>query len=113
MKKLIILGFALFGFVASSQAADIILRQRIPSGKAALYLGHWLELYPNTETIKDPDWIDPKDGSEQPDINVFTNREWIEEHILRDLKRDVRRGFKLRQKREQSDIDTSDITRGP
>jgi hypothetical protein len=34
--------------------------------------------FPNTETIDDPDWVDPEDGTEAPQIQKYTDDEWLD-----------------------------------
>lgn len=50
-----------------------------------------LEVYPNTETIPDPDWIDPGDGSRAPQIPKYTDNQWLKELVRRYIVQTVRR----------------------
>ena len=43
--------------------------------------------FPNTRTIPDPDWIDPEDGTEAPQILEFTEKENLDNETKEWLKR--------------------------
>lgn len=67
----------------------------IPSEKVAKALQGFLAIYPNEETIPDPEWIDPEDGTEAPQIAKYTNANWVNEQIRRIIVRDIRRGLQM------------------
>ena len=58
-------------------------------------LQSFLKLYPNNETIPDPEWVDPEDGSLQPQIPLYTNLQWVDEKMRRILIRDIQRGAQM------------------
>lgn len=74
--------------------ADVILEIKIPEAKVTKAAQGFLALYPNNETIPDPEWVDPEDGSEAPKINKYLVKDWVEEVVMRNLIRDVHRGLK-------------------
>jgi len=76
--------------------ADQIITLTIPEAKAAKALEGFLAIYPNKETIPDPKWIDPKDGSEAPQIPRYTDREWVKEQVRRLIVRDIHRGLQMK-----------------
>lgn len=51
-----------------------------------------LAVFPNKETIPDPNWVDPGDGSSAPQIAKYTDSEWLKEVIRRWIAQQVRRG---------------------
>lgn len=75
--------------------ADKIISLRIPDAKVATALQGFLVIYPNNETIPDPEWVDPEDGSEAPQVEKYTNSEWVTEKVRRNIIRDVRRGLQM------------------
>ena len=75
--------------------ADQVLTITIPEAKVAQALAGFLKIYPNTETKPDPDWVDPQDGSEAPQIAKYSNSAWVREQVRRLIVRDVRRGLQM------------------
>ena len=75
--------------------ADQVISLTIPDAKVQIALQGFLKIYPNNETIADPDWVDPEDGSEAPQIAKYTNAEWVKEQVRRIIIRDVRRGLQM------------------
>lgn len=75
--------------------ADKTITLRIPDAKVATALQGFLAIYPNNETILDPEWIDPEDGSGAPEIAKYTNSEWVTEKIRQMVVRDIRRGLQV------------------
>lgn len=67
----------------------------IPEAKTATALSGFLEIYPNTETKDDPNWIDPKDGSTPPQVAKYTDKQWVQEQIRRIITREIRRGLQV------------------
>lgn len=51
----------------------------IPEGKRQQVLAALIANKPNNETIADPDWVDPKNGTIAPQIPKYTDVEWIDE----------------------------------
>ena len=72
----------------------------IPSVKVAVALEGFLTIYPNSETIADPEWVDPEDGSVAPRIPKYTNKQWAVEQIRRNTVRDIRRGLQMKANQE-------------
>ena len=99
MKKWII-GFVIVLFCSNVFAADQIITIKIPDAKVVKALEGFLMIYPNNETIADPAWIDPEDGSEAPWIPKYTNKEWVAEKVRRIIVRDVRRGLQMKATQE-------------
>jgi len=75
--------------------ADIVLEITIPEEKVSKAVEGFLKIYPNNETVPDPRWVDPDDGSEAPQIPKYTTKEWVEEKLRRLLVRDIRRGLQM------------------
>ena len=75
--------------------ADIVLEITIPEEKVSKAVEGFLKIYPNNETVPDPTWVDPDDGSEAPQIPKYTTKEWVEEKLRRLLVRDIRRGLQM------------------
>ena len=75
--------------------ADVTISVVIPEAKVAQALAGFLKIYPNTETKPDPDWVDPQDGSEAPQIAKYSNSAWVREQVRRLIVRDVRRGLQM------------------
>lgn len=100
MKK-ILLALIMICFMASTVfAADQVITIRIPSGKVEKALEGFLTIYPNRETIPDPEWVDPEDGSEAPQIPKYSNKSWVVEKVRRLIVRDVRRGLQMKKNRD-------------
>ncbi len=72
---------------------DIILSIKIPSAKVEKALQGYLKMNPNGDTMPDPEWVDPKDGSEAPQVAKYTNKEWITEKLKRVIISDVHGGL--------------------
>lgn len=79
--------------------ADIILTIKIPGDKVVAGSEGFLSLFPNNETKDDPDWVDPKDGSEVPQIPKYnTTKEWVLEKLRRYLAQSIHRGLVLKDR---------------
>ena len=74
---------------------DQIITLTIPEAKIAIALQGFLKIYPNKETIPDPNWIDPEDGSEAPQIAKYTDKQWVREQLRRICVRDIRKGLQM------------------
>lgn len=72
---------------------DIIITQTIPSDKVEKALKGYLGLFPNMETIDDPSWEDPEDGTEAPQIAKYTDKQWVDEKQDRLLRQNIKRGL--------------------
>lgn len=72
--------------------ADIVLTVRIPDLKVDVASPAFLKVHPNIETVADPTWINPNDGSAAPQIQKYTLIEWVEEIMRRDLSNIIHRG---------------------
>ncbi len=72
-----------------------IIVLRIPESKRLTAFEGFLAIYPNSETIPNPDWVDPEDGTEAPEIVKFTDSQWVSEQIRRLIVRDIYRGNQM------------------
>lgn len=72
--------------------ADLTLNHTIPSAKVPEAVEYYSYLHKNTETIPDPAWVDPDDGSQAPQIAKYTDEQWVKEHIRRHIKGQIERG---------------------
>lgn len=73
---------------------DII--SEIPQANRAEIKANLLAKMPNNETIPDPAWVDPQDGTKAPQIPRFPNdADHIEEEVFQWLKRQNRKGKKI------------------
>ena len=79
--------------------ADITLTLTVPSGKVAIATEGYLTLYPNIETIVDPEWVDPEDGSPPDKIAKYTTKQWVQEKQLRLFIQAVHRGLSMKATR--------------
>jgi hypothetical protein len=68
----------------------------------------FLKVYPNNRTIPDPEWVDPEDGSEAPQIPAYTDAEWIWQHYKEMLVMDYKRGRRMIYQEAHEQIDISD-----
>ena len=75
--------------------ADIPVGFTVPDAKVAIATEGFLKIYPNVETMVDPDWVDPEDGSEVAQIPKYTTKQWVNEKMRRLFVRDVRRGLQM------------------
>ena len=83
----------MFSFSAMAQQVITIT---VPNDKVSIAVEGYLSIYPNTETIDDPEWVDPEDGSEAPQIAKYSTAQWIREKGRRNFVRDVRRGLQMK-----------------
>ena len=81
---------------------DVIISFKIPSEKVAEYVAHYVYVHKNTETMDDPEWEDPEDGTTAPQIPKYTDGQWVKEHIIRSVRQQIVRG---RNKKYQDDIE--------
>ena len=90
---------------------DLQIKINVPSGKVAEYVDDYVYVHENTETIDDPEWVDPEDGSEPDQIAKYTNGQWVKEHIRRYITSQIKRGknAKSRDSLVPTDVD-DDIT---
>ena len=75
---------------------NIIVTLTIPSENAAKALEGYLEIYPNNETIDDPEWTESEEVPVAPQIAKYTDKQWVTEKIRRNTVRDVRRGLQMK-----------------
>lgn len=78
--------------------ADQVITITIPEAKVATALEGFLKIYPNNETISDPEWVDPDPNSDNelaPQIAKYTNKQWIKEKFRRILISHIRRGLQI------------------
>ena len=76
--------------------ADFTISITVPEDKLATALEGFLAIYPNNETIDDPKWVDPEDGSQTPPVAKYTDAQWIREQVRRIIVRDIRRGLTMK-----------------
>jgi len=62
-------------------------KQRLIGYKAEFYA-----VYPNSDTIDDPAWVDPEDGTEAPQIPKYTDSRWVDVVVRRFLIRQLQVG---------------------
>ena len=70
--------------------------------KLAQYKDEFLVIHPNNETMDDPNWVDPEDGSTAPLVPKYTNAEWLEEYTKRHFIRQLQVG--KRKLLQQNDV---------
>ena len=99
MRKVIVFLVCLL-FVCKAYGADHTITITIPEAKVAIALQGWLEIYPNDETIPDPEWVDPEDGSVVNQIPKYSNAQWVTEKVRRIIVRDVKRGLQMKANQE-------------
>ncbi len=64
----------------------------IPDEKLQRVKDGLLEVFPNNETKADPNWVDPEDGSSPPQVNKYTDNQWLKEVVRRFVRDTVVRG---------------------
>lgn len=68
-----------------------------------------LEVYPNTEQMVDPNWVNPGDGSEPPLVPKYTDNQWLKEVVRRFIVQTTRRGeVSIAKKAAGNDIQDTD-----
>ena len=86
------------------------LSYEIPTAKTEEYVADYCYVHKNTETMEDPTWEDPEDGSVAPQIAKYTNNEWVKEHILRYIRSQIVRGHNAKAKDDLESANADDIT---
>ena len=89
--------------------ADIILSYTIPEGKVAEYIAYYVYRFANKETIPDPAWVNPEDGSEAPRILKYTDAQWVREHIMRTIREQIVRGRNAKYRNDMAAYNANDI----
>ena len=93
--------------------ADQIITITIPSDKVAIAVQGFLKIYPNGETIDDPEWVAPDpntDNEVAPQIAKYTTAQWIKEQVRRLVVRDIRRGLGMIRSEQIAQVeDTNDM----
>lgn len=105
MKKYIII----FMLLISTSAFGFPLTYTIDNANIDEIASDWIYIYPNSETIPDPEWIDPEDGSEAPRIPLYTDKQWVKEYIRRWVAQQIKRS---RQKQSRDDANAIGSTDG-
>jgi len=72
----------------------------IPNNKLQRVKDGLLEIYPNDETIPDPAWVDPGDGTTAPQIPKYTDNQWLKERVRRFIIQSVKRGEEVIAQRQ-------------
>ena len=75
--------------------ADILDFTAMPAAKRAKAKENILAYMPNSQTIDDPAWVDPGDGSQPDQIPKFTDIEWLNEIVWKHLKSCNSRGHDI------------------
>ena len=88
--------------------ADVTLSYKIPEASVETAMEGFLKIYPNTETTADPEWVDPEDGSQAPQIAKYTDPQWIKEQIRRIIVRDIKRGLHMIRNEEVAQVGDTD-----
>ena len=87
------------------------LTYTIPAGKLAEYVGDYIYVHKNTETIPDPAWVDPEDGSQAPQVAKYaTDAAWVREHILRYIRSQIIRGKNSKARDALADTNADSVT---
>jgi hypothetical protein len=81
----------------------------ISDAKVDEYISDYIYVHKNTETIPDPDWVDPQDGSEAPQIVKYSDKQWVKEHILRHIKGQIIRGKNAKAKNALEENNADEI----
>lgn len=76
-----------------------------PADRRARVKANILVSNPNTETIPDPNWIDPEDGSSQPLIPKFSDEEWYNKMALGFFQIHNERGAEILRKQTAESVD--------
>ena len=85
------------------------LSYTIPQEKAVEYIDDYIYIHKNIETIPDPEWVDPEDGTSAPQIAKYTDAQWIRDHILRYIKGQIQRGKNAKLRDAIVEADVSDV----
>ena len=80
---------------------DVTITLTIPSAKVAKASEGYLKLFPNTETIPDP-------NNEGETLPKYTDKQWIEYKIRETVIRDIHRGLgMIAQENATVEVDTA------
>ncbi len=109
MKKFIVFVMLLMVSV-SAFGADATLSYTISGEKVAEYISDYVYVHKNTETIPDPKWVDPKDGTSAPRVAKYTDAQWVREHIYRYIKGQIIRGKKAKYRDAVETYNANDIS---
>ena len=92
MKKSIIFIIAIMLIAGVCFAEEVKLTYTISADNVDDIVTKYCAANPNRETKDDPNWINPEDGSFPPQVNKYTPKQWVREHIFRHIKQQVERG---------------------
>lgn len=81
----------------------------IPNEKVDEYVAHYVYVHKNNETIDDPEWVDPEDGSMAPQVPKYTDRQWVKEHIIRSVRHQIVRGRNAKYRDDMEAYNANDI----
>jgi len=56
------------------------------------YKTEFFAVHPNSDTIDDPAWVDPEDGTEADQIPKYTDSQWVDVVVRRFLLRQLKVG---------------------
>ena len=76
----------------------------IPDNKIVKAKQSYLAIWPNNDTIDDPDWVDPQDGTKAPKVAKYSDVVWIKRKLQEELKKIYHNGLqKLATKLAEKD----------
>ena len=88
---------------------DVTINFKIPSEKVIEYVAHYVYVHKNTETIDDPNWVDPQDGSTATQIPKFNDNQWVKEHIIRSVRAQIVRGRNAKYRDDIEAYNANDV----
>ena len=107
MKKFLCIVMLLV-FIGNLSAVDLTFV--LPNDKVEEYIENYVAVYPNSEQVDNPDYIDHIETPEEPlSLPKYTDAQWVKEHIKRTIANIIRRGHIVRQRQEETVINTTDI----
>lgn len=111
--KIKIVGWLVFMLTISSLAYSLELSYTIPDAKVDEYISDYCYIHKNTETMPDPNWVDPTPDepydNEAPQILKYTDQGWTKEHIRRYIGSQIRRGKNAKYRDNYKATDDSDV----
>lgn len=110
MKKMIFLFVIMF---YCTSVFGLELKFIIPDAKVEDYIESYVYIHKNTETMPDPNWVDPTPDepydNEAPQILKYTDQGWTKEHIRRYIGSQIRRGKNAKYRDNYKATDVSDV----
>ena len=91
--------------------ADTVLSFAIPSAKVDEYVAHYVYVHKNTEMKPNPDFVSFEDTPNEPiEINVYTDKQWVREHIYRSIKAQIVRGRNAKYRDDATAYNADGVT---